>query len=171
MLGGSVPRRIMLFLERKEGNLLLKDDEGFIFTKAKAIELMQELLAFYEQPDVDQTISQYNLSIACMHGGFDFRNRYYRQGKFAYEYKTFRPDRKRDWSFICDWCNKKVSSKEYDGYYRMATFSDMGDGTGSGRTCSEACARHWWDEMLTETIKERFPNEQDLLLKELGLKE
>jgi hypothetical protein len=46
-------------------------------------------------------------------------------GNPVIKYKEFRKTIKRDWSFKCGWCNKKVSSKKEDGYFSIIAFDPI----------------------------------------------
>jgi hypothetical protein len=157
-----------IFIEIKGSDVFLTD-RRYMIRKEQALEIIQKLLAFYELDDVDEIIRQHNLVLDFSYDGFDFSNRYNRHGSLVYHYTEFGVDQKGEWSFKCDWCNKKVSSQEEAGYYRFTSFPDI-KATMMGRTCSEDCARHRWDELLTEFIKAKYPHDHEWLLKKLGLK-
>ncbi|MCM3593633.1 hypothetical protein M4D58_23715 [Brevibacillus borstelensis] len=138
-----------------EEALVFMDGNLEIMEQEEAKDVLAKLIKGYKNEDVNKSIKEHNKERQLLHAGFDFENqgRYYRFNHPVYSKKEFRKDLKRNWSFKCGWCGKKVSSEFPQEYYTIMEYSLEGT-TGFERGCSEVCIKHIWDELLTNWLKE-----------------
>lgn len=137
-----------------EEGLVLCNNHRYIMEREEALEILTQLVKGYENVEVNEFIRNHNKELRLLHAGFDFERRgiYYRFESPVYRKKEFRKDLKRNWSFNCGWCGKKVSSEFPQEYYNISEWLE--GMTGFERGCSEVCIKHIWDELLTNWLKE-----------------
>jgi hypothetical protein len=149
--------------ETPEGRAILRNTRnGMILTTEEALVIIEKLLSTYNSDDVDEIIENTNEYQKVINAGFDFesKGRYYRFNNLVYSRKEFRRNLKRDWSFKCGWCGRKVSSKTDKEYYQLCTMTDFP----FERACSEVCIQHIWDELLMDWLnKNGFTNNESIM--------
>jgi len=133
----------------------LADGHMYLYKRDEVIEVLEKTLAFYRHPEVDQLVEEQN-NINRLRHMYDITEPIFQEieegifqiPKSKHTEKTFRKNLKRDWSFSCSWCNKKVSSKTDSRYYVLYNQRFHLD----ARACSVACADLLWKEAAKEWI-------------------
>jgi hypothetical protein len=128
-----------------------------ILHKGEVMKLVNEVLETYSNNDWYETVLKKEKILFLYDVGFNLRRngRYIRSNKPVYNYKKFRQTIKRDWSFKCGWCNKRISSKKDKGYFSIARFEWMQTHSDNFvRTCSESCSKLLWDDLFKSWLKE-----------------
>lgn len=146
----------MLFAElnkiNKDGTiesiLSFRDNLGYLPSKEEGLRLKQRLLkdlekvdAFYKMENVDDLINEHNFKMVFRQYMFEYDEE---KGVHLFKEPTYdkrKPKLKyRDsWSFTCQWCGKKWSTKEKEYYYR-AYFEVNGYRENGETVCSKECA-------------------------------
>lgn len=149
--------------------LAFSDRDGEIMSKDDFHKMMEFATRFYQVEGVEEWIEKENkMQQWVFHPILDTEivdgKRVLPEPKF--ERKTFRKNLKRDWSFSCTWCGKKVSSKTDDAYYRVSEQS-VGKGGLEAQCCSEACATNFWYEgvvqwMIDEKYTDMFHTDKNI---------
>lgn len=151
----------------KEYQVLTKNgDFEFVINDElkKFLDLVKSTLDFYENEGENATkfirhenmldyLSQFERIL------FDFRfsglkeisNYFYEVPYITPNYREFRKNLKSDWSFKCDHCLNKISSKDKKGYYEINGICL--EGLYGLRFCSEICGEIYTKEILKEQLK------------------
>ncbi len=139
----------------KEG-LALRDGQGFILDRKKALEIIAKLDLFYNTKSVDEWIKDKNLETYFWQYEFkyDEEKDVYLLKKPSYELRKPKLRTAKSWSFTCAWCGNKWSSKDKEYYYR-AYFEVNGFKSNGETVCSEACAKHISLDIQKEWIHKR----------------
>lgn len=140
----------------------LVDNKGYIYTEKEVHELLDKIKGFYEVENVNILINNHN-KLTYLEGILQNYAANYDQtilttddGLFElpqphYKCKTFNPE-KRNWSFTCNWCGEKVSSKKDDKYY---TLNNSIFDVNMERACTETCAKLIWYDKIKEWVYDR----------------
>ncbi|SDJ74053.1 hypothetical protein [Salimicrobium halophilum] len=164
-----IPSSVSAKSEKGNEELFVFEDEaGFILTKDQVIhgehslmDIINKAIAFYDAEGAQEWIERVNKIKAIKYFSSMSHDEDFKQnenGKFIIpevnmRYKEFRSNLKRDWSFKCDWCGKKVSSKTDTHYYTLnfpqipGLMSDY-----FKRGCSEVCANSIWKDEFKKWI-------------------
>ena len=145
-----------------------QDNSGFVLTKKQLVdkenslmEILEKAIEFYTSEEVEEWIDKTNTETKIeLYSSMNFKVDFHKneKGKFVIpktniKYKKFKPDLKRDWSFKCGWCGKKVSSKTDNGYFSI-DFPSIPDLNNKPfeRGCTEECATHIWKDSFKNWI-------------------
>lgn len=127
----------------------LADERGTVYSKEDVKALFEEIKEFYVREDMPN-IDDYNKHMQlldymrCVSISLEEdETGKYLIPKARYTYKKFNSD-KRNWSFKCNWCGEKVSSKTDEGYYSAYDRNFKVDNFDRG--CSEDCAKLIWKD-------------------------
>lgn len=135
----------------------LADERGTVYSKEDVKALFEEVKEFYMREDMPN-IDDYNKDkklldyMKCVSISLEEDEMgKYLIPKARYTYKKFNSD-KRNWSFKCDWCGEKVSSKTNEGYY--SAYDRDFKGNNFDRGCSEDCAKLIWKDNFKHWLHE-----------------
>ncbi|OQR53434.1 hypothetical protein [Bacillus sp. CDB3] len=135
----------------------LADERGTVYSKEDVKALFEEVKQFYMREDMPN-IDDYNKDkklldyMRCVSISLEEDEMgKYLIPKARYIYKKFNSD-KRNWSFKCDWCGEKVSSKTNEGYY--SAYDRNFKGNSFDRGCSEDCAKLIWKDNFKHWVHE-----------------
>ncbi|MBS4203644.1 hypothetical protein [Lederbergia citrea] len=141
------------------------DHQGEILDRKKALEYIEFLQEAYSNTSIDEFITEsnkqqflYNAVASKLYSSsLKFEKvdeNCYKVNRPDYKKNTFNKS-KRDWSFRCSLCNKKVSSKYDESYYLVSSPFDQYFDMPTERTCSIPCADVVYKDNLKRWIKER----------------
>jgi len=151
----------------KSEAIVFQDNRGLIFTEEEFQEKKREMeetfkkaSEAYERNDIDNWIDRTNktkLLEQYVHLSYELdflkdENGKYKIPSSNVNHKNFNSE-KRNWSFTCDWCGEKVSSKTEKSYYslkvpHLVNFSEVS----FPRGCSQICADHLWRDLFKDWI-------------------
>ncbi|MED1472686.1 hypothetical protein [Bacillus salipaludis] len=142
----------------EEDVLYFRDNHGYLTDKETALKYIEKLRRFYEYQDVEKWIEDSNREQKLENFPIDFNDIYLNKQfkEKVYYYKPFRANLKRDWSFKCDWCGTKVSSKTDKGYFLINSHTRIDHELDGYRACSENCVKLLWKEKFNEYMKNKF---------------
>lgn len=133
---------------------------GKYLSKEEALQVFSEVKEYYNKSNYleindDLERKEYlDHFVESMNSSYDnfFKlnsNEKYDIPKMTHKFKTFKPN-KRKWSCKCEWCGKKISNTEVDGYYSVhqAQISREYE-----KACSVECGDLIWKEIIKSWIK------------------
>lgn len=144
---------------------VFRDRHGEILDRKTALEYIDLLQTSYSESDIDGFIEENN-KLAYLHLTIELtmyssmlkfqkiNEKMYQINRPEYKKKLFNKG-KRNWSFHCSLCNKKVSSNVDESYFLVTSSFDQYFDMESERTCSVACADVVFKEYLKRWIKEK----------------
>lgn len=102
----------------------LANERGNVYSREDVKALFEEIKEFYmceDMPNIDDYNKHMQLLDYMRYVSISLEED--EMGKYLipkawYTYKKFNSD-KRNWSFKCNWCGEKVSSKTDEGYYSV----------------------------------------------------
>ena len=139
--------------------LMFVDHNGMIRSRQDFYEIAEMAMRFYDRPGVDEWIYRKNrLTPWSSHYLFGTEMV---DGKLLlptprYEEKPFKKNLKRNWSFQCGWCERKVSSAVEETYF-LINLSLTPKDYFQERCCQPACADNlWYDKIANWVLEEEL---------------